>query len=110
MSQEERQLFFAWLVLAAMVVVGFSAGLHGEFTYDDKVEVIGNETVRAASNWQSILAYNWARPLVLGSFAVNYQVGGVEPFSYHLFNMLVHVANAGLALLVLRQKSRTLFS
>ena len=103
MSQEERQLFVAWILLAAMVAIGFFAGLHGEFTYDDKVEVIGNETVRSASNWRSIFEYNWARPLVLGSFAINYQVGGIDPFSYHLFNMILHVANVGLALLVIRQ-------
>lgn len=103
MNTEERSLTAAWLLLAALVVVAFGLGLHSPFTYDDKVEVIGNQTVRAAQDWQSILSYNWSRPLVLASYAMNYQQSGMDPFGYHLFDLLLQVANAGLALLVVTE-------
>ncbi|MEC7239698.1 MAG: tetratricopeptide repeat protein [Myxococcota bacterium] len=108
MSTEERSLTAAWLVLAGLVVVAFGLGLYSPFTYDDKVEVIGNQTVRAAQDWQSILSYNWARPLVLASYAMNYQQNGMDPFGYHLFDLMLQVANAGLALLVVTEMLRVI--
>ena len=103
MSPEDRRLTAAWLVLAGLVVLAFGLGLNSPFTYDDKVEVIGNQTVRAAQDWQSIFSYNWARPIVLASYAMNYQQSGMDPLGYHLFDLALQVANAGLALLVITE-------
>jgi tetratricopeptide (TPR) repeat protein len=33
------------------------------------------------------------RPLLLVSFALNYHISGLNPFSYHLFNIILHVLN-----------------
>jgi Tfp pilus assembly protein PilF len=33
------------------------------------------------------------RPLLLVSFALNYHMSGLDPFSYHLFNIILHILN-----------------
>ena len=106
MNAEERRLAIAWVLLAGLVVIAFGLGLHSDFTYDDKVEVLGNQTVRAAEDWRSIFSYNWSRPLVLASYAVNYQQSGMDPFGYHLVDLGLQIANAGLALLVVTELLR----
>src|SRR5262249_49927389 len=42
-------------------------------------------------------------PLTWVSFAVNYQLGGMNPWGYHLTNLLLHAANAWLFYFVARQ-------
>ena len=99
MNERGRRLFAA-LVLVGAVALAWGNILHGEFTYDDKVEVIGNRTIRLLENWRAILNYNWSRPLLIGSYALNYHFSGQEPFAYHAVDLLLQVANSVLALLL----------
>jgi tetratricopeptide (TPR) repeat protein len=48
-----------------------------------------------------------ARPLLNLSFAVNFALGGLALRGYHLGNVLLHAANAGLVLLLVRRVLRT---
>jgi tetratricopeptide (TPR) repeat protein len=90
--------FLAALLLVALVILAWSNGLHGEFTYDDKVEVIGNRTVRFLQEWRSVIAYNLSRPLLILSYAANWEYAGPEPFSWHLVDVAIQVINGCLAL------------
>jgi hypothetical protein len=45
-------------------------------------------------------------PLTWLSFAINYQIGGRDPFGYHLTNLVLHVANTLLVLIVVRKVLR----
>jgi protein O-mannosyl-transferase len=103
MNRGETQRLLAWLVLALLVFLAYFNGLHAEFTYDDKVEVIGNRTIRAADNWRTLFSYNWSRPLVMGSYALNYQLSGPSPFGFHLVDLGIQIANAGLAMLLIHE-------
>ena len=40
----------------------WSTGLNAPFVYDDKVEVVGNPTIRIFSEYSAILLYNVSRP------------------------------------------------
>src|SRR5205085_9134484 len=45
--------------------------------------------------WAAMLSpNNVARPVVGLTFAINYAVSGLEVWSYHLFNLLVHLLAA----------------
>jgi tetratricopeptide (TPR) repeat protein len=103
MNREDIKILIAWIVLGLLIVLAYSNGLNAEFTYDDKIEVIGNRTIRGADNWQTLFSYNWSRPLVMGSYALNYQLAGPVPFTYHLVDLGIQIANAGLALLLIRE-------
>ena len=49
----------------------YSKVLHAPFVYDDKIEVIGNQTIRFWSEWKDILLYNPARALLQITYAYN---------------------------------------
>ncbi len=53
-----------------------------------------NGSVRDPWDWSALFnAFN-TRFLVGLSLSVNYALGGLEPFGYHVFNVLVHIFNA----------------
>ncbi|MCB9761324.1 MAG: tetratricopeptide repeat protein [Alphaproteobacteria bacterium] len=100
MSREEAARWGAWLVLLALIALAWSNALHGAFTYDDKVEVIGNKTIRFLEQWRLVLAYNWSRPITIGTYALNFHAAGFEPFSYHVVDVVLHGVTAGIAMLL----------
>ncbi len=100
MTRQEAARWLAFALLLLVVVVVYANGLHGEFAYDDKVEVIGNRTIRVLERWRLILSYNESRPITLFSYALNFRYAEYEPFTYHLVDLALHAVNAGLALLL----------
>ncbi len=92
-----------WLgfgLLALLVGLAWANGLDGAFTYDDKVEVVGNRTIRTLEQWNAVLGYNASRPLVILSWALDWRLWGLEPMGYHAVNVLIHALNAGLVFLL----------
>ncbi|MGD1020896.1 MAG: tetratricopeptide repeat protein, partial [Verrucomicrobiia bacterium] len=100
----------AWLValtLLAATFVAYQPVWHAGFIWDDDRYVTQNEALRSADGLQRI----WSRPgttvqyypLVFTSFWVEYHLWGLQPFGYHLVNVLLHAANAVLLWRVLRR-------
>jgi len=76
--------------------------LGNDFAYDDFPFIIGNPSIHlpmAQMFWAPYSADGFWRPVVLMVHAANYAVGGVHPFTYHLFNVLAH---AGVVLILYR--------
>ncbi len=95
-------------LLVVLVLVAWANGLHGEFTYDDKVEVIGNRTIRFLDEWRSVVTYNLSRPLVVLTWSANWELAGPDPFTWHLVDVSIQAVNAVLALLVGERIARLL--
>lgn len=49
----------------------------------------------------SIFHGNWFRPLTDFSLLINFKIGGQTPFGYHLFNLILHLANTIIAYFLL---------
>lgn len=68
----------------------------GFVTWDDGGYVNDNQLIRDLSNLKLILTTpvqgNY-HPLTIFSLAINYAISGMEPWSYHLFNLLFHLLN-----------------
>jgi tetratricopeptide (TPR) repeat protein len=100
-----------FLVVLAGIIVYLNS-FRGVFLFDDEYAISNNPYVRElwpltralSAPPQSPVA---GRPIVSLSLAVNYALGGLDPWGYHLFNLAVHVA-AGLVLLGIVE--RTLLS
>lgn len=90
---QQRRL--AWLVLAAIVCLPYLVSLDGPFVYDDKVEVSGNRAIRVFENWRAVLGYNISRPLLVLSYAFDWQRAGLDPRSYHITSLFLHVLTLG---------------
>ena len=73
---------------AAIIVAGvgvYLSSFAGVFLYDDLREIVENRGIRSFTNiWSN-------RPLVTLSLALNYHFGQLNPWGYHLFNLLIHL-------------------
>jgi tetratricopeptide (TPR) repeat protein len=84
--------------------------------WDDYDSITNNQYVRS---WQYLPKYfsenltagsgildNYWRPLLLFSFSLDYKIGGLEPFFYHLQNLVWHMAASCLFFLLLARLVR----
>jgi tetratricopeptide (TPR) repeat protein len=84
--------------------------LPGEFQFDDAEFVVDNAGIKdlgafgSAAHWLGALRSG--RPLVELTFALNYAYGGLEPWNFHLTNLLIHLAAVVLAWSVARRLLR----
>ena len=102
------------LFLFGLVFCVFYPSLHGDFIeFDDFDYVTGNSHLSltlanlilpvregAAANWH---------PLTMWSLMLDHQLYGLNPWGYHLTNLLLHSANTVLLFLVLRLLSGSLW-
>jgi len=97
----------AALALVAAALFAYIPALRGGFIWDDDSYVTGNPHLRSAEGLRSI----WLRPgattqyypLVHSAFWIEYRLWGLEPFGFHLMNVLLHGAGAALLFFVLRR-------
>lgn len=85
------------LLLVVAVAVAWAGTLRAPFVYDDKIEVVGNPTIRFLSQWGAITTYNLSRPLLIVTYALNWAVSGLDPLGYHVTSIVIHGVNAVLA-------------
>ena len=92
-----RTPLFAALVIAAAAALAYHNSFSGPFVFDDELAIVSNRSIR--SLWTA-----WwppeelgglpisGRPVVNLSLGVNYAISGTAVWSYHLVNLLIHVA------------------
>ncbi|MCL6520100.1 MAG: tetratricopeptide repeat protein [Armatimonadetes bacterium] len=104
-----RLNFIIALFLLILTAVAFSLILGAKFiNCDDVVYVTQNDHVKAGLTLENI---KWAfmtfdqcfwHPLVWLSYMLDYHIWGLNPLGYHLTNLLFHILNTILLLLVLK--------
>ncbi|MEW6355328.1 MAG: hypothetical protein AB1696_03305 [Planctomycetota bacterium] len=101
---------FALAFIAAAAFAVYSNSFYNSLQYDDFREVEGNEDIHEIRNIPRILLTFGDRPLFRTSLALNYRVGGDDPFGYHVVNVLIHIGVCllayGVADLTLRAAGR----
>lgn len=80
------------LLLVAFVVAAYSNSFQGVFLFDDIYHIVENERIRQLWPPWELLAVE--RPVVELSLAINYALGGLNPWGYHAFNLVVHILAA----------------
>ena len=97
------------VVVAALTTVCFIPGLSGSFlNWDDNVNFLDNPAYRGLGREQihwaftSVLFGHYI-PLTRLSWSLNYVTGGMDPWGYHLLNLLLHAANTILFYVVARR-------
>lgn len=81
-----------WPALLAGLV--FLPALRIGFLYDDIRVVVENRQIQDLSQIGTVLGYEPSRPLLNLTWALNYRLAGLEPWSWHLVNVLLHAGNA----------------
>jgi tetratricopeptide (TPR) repeat protein len=110
-----------WLLAAVVAVVAtvtMCGALGGPFIHDDIPLIQGNSYVHGFEHWRRWFsgafvdtnvdpslakqARTFFRPLVLASYALDWQWTAGQPWGFHLTNLLIHATNSFLLLLLLR--------
>lgn len=93
--------------LLLVTCLAYIPALRAGFIWDDDDYVTENAALRSVeglrSIWFDLGTTTQYYPLVYTTFWVEYQLWGVQPFGYHLVNVLLHVSVALLLWTVLRR-------
>src|SRR5215831_5263022 len=111
--------FDSWLVhlavLAIVTVVVYANSLHGKFVFDDQQIVMQNPRLMNVHTLNDALAIGtgW-RQLLFLTYGLNYYWSGLDTFSYHIVNVVLHVVNVllvyGIISVALRDDTRARFA
>ncbi len=100
-----RQRVLAALLLVLAVVAAYAPALRAGFVWDDDAYVVEEETLREEGGLRRIWFEPGATPqyypLVFTSFWVESRLFGLDPFGYHLTNVLLHGLSAVLLWILL---------
>ena len=95
--------FWTWLTpVLVLTGISFLPMLTNGFTnWDDDIYVTRNPLLKGP-DWNAIFTQGSAsnyHPLTMLSLAFNYAISGLDPFSYHFTNWLLHILNTALVFL-----------
>lgn len=105
------------ILLALIAFVVFANSLSGDFVYDDNRQILRNPLIQdstlygkalTSDVWAfkgdgSVAASNYYRPTFVAWLILNFKLFGINPFGWHLTNVLLHIAVCLLAFLLLRR-------
>lgn len=105
---EWRQQVLSYVVLLLCGLIPYVNSFRVPFLYDDIGGIVENPSIRSLGNLQTVLLPPPAttvsgRPILNATFAVNYAISQLDVWSYHAFNLLIHLC-AGLTLFGLLRK------
>lgn len=105
---EKKQTLALLFVLAVVVFAVFSPALKNSLVFwDDDAYILNNRDIRSLSFenigriFSSFYVSNY-HPLTLLSWALDHAIWGLDPFGYHLTNILLHIGNAFLVFWLIR--------
>lgn len=85
-------------VIAFITFLAYSNSFDSAFHFDDYSSIITHPYIKSINNIPYFFYYNGSplisRPVTMATFAVNFAIGGLDPFSYHVMNFFIHLANA----------------
>ncbi|MBI4646257.1 MAG: tetratricopeptide repeat protein [Bacteroidia bacterium] len=102
-----------FIILVATIIT-YASSLNNDFVnYDDKNLITTNQDVQSL-RWQNVAKffinqyYGHFHPLTMLSYAIDYQIGGLNPRIYHTTSFILHLLNVILVfLLFLKLTNRT---
>jgi len=108
-------VLFSSICLITFLV--YLPGLDGSFVFDDYSSIINNKQIHVESFSSENLSQLFvgpdgrthiisSRPVAKLSFAINYLIGGLEPYGFKLVNLLIHLLTAWTIFLIVSWISR----
>jgi Flp pilus assembly protein TadD len=93
LSASER---LAAVIIPLAGILCYMNSFQGSFVLDEQNWIVDNPHIRHLwPPWQALFSSdNASRPLVGLFDAVNYAISGVNPWSYHVLNLLIHICAA----------------
>jgi len=93
-----KKYAFTFISLLIILITVYSNSFYGEWHFDDSVNIVDNPFIQIKSfSWSEIKHYVYDinqnrlwRPLPVLSFALNYKLGGMDVFGFHVVNFIIH--------------------
>ena len=82
------KLFFSILAILALILIAYANTLLSPFNFDDQA-LLQNIALSGPDRYNSVWPVQY-RHLFYLSFSINHSIGGLNPLSYHLTNLLFH--------------------
>jgi len=85
------------LIIGILGLVVYSNTFNVPFIFDDEFSITRNPLIRNLGNFffkQGGYSDNPGRYIGYLTFALNYKLGGLAVTGYHIFNLIIHIANA----------------
>ncbi len=95
--RELLRKFFPYLLIIAVGMIAYANSFGGVFVFDDGFSIVENPSIRQLNIGRLWDVFN-VRMIGYLTFALNYKFGGLDPFGYHLINLLIHLINGCLVL------------
>jgi len=93
--------FLAGALIAGAALAAYHNSFSAPFEFDDIPTIVDNPTIRHLWNLKTVLSpptggYTVSgRPVVNLTLAINYALGGTNPWGYHATNLLIHIPANG---------------
>jgi len=101
-----------FLLLAVAIGASYANSLGIGFLFDDSHGIEKNPAIRSLGNIPRFFTDPFTltqvrenvdvRPVLVVTYAANYAISGLDPWSYHLLNMIFHWLAAGLVFVIVR--------
>ena len=96
--------WWEWLLpLTGLTLLIYANSLSNGFVFDDVPLIQDNQQIRSLREVGAIFGRQGYRPVRTLTYALNYGLFGLQPFYFHLTNVLLHAANGVLVFLLLRR-------
>jgi tetratricopeptide (TPR) repeat protein len=97
-SRERSTSLWLGSILFVATIIAYIPALKGGFIWDDPDYVTNNHALRSAEGlwdiWTNPRSIPQWYPLVHTSYWIEYHLWGLNPFGYHLVNVLLHAGGA----------------
>lgn len=94
MEKERTRLYL--LLIVGAILLAYANSFSGAILFDDVLHIFQNPSIKSLHQAGQLLS-DTSRPVVALTWAINYRLGGLNVWGYHLLNVLIH----GLAALTL---------
>ena len=89
--QSKNFNLIAFTLIVVIVLIAYSNTFNAAFHFDDNPSIVDNFNIKRATADNIIALLHGVRPVVYLSLMLNYSMGGLNPFGYHVFNVGVHI-------------------
>jgi len=115
---------YCYLIIIAVTFLVFSNTLENQFVFDDESVVVNNASIQTTANISKFFTAEegfhkvigkYYRPIVSATYAMDYAIWGLNPYGFHLTNIIIHCIASLLLfrifqVLFWRYKYRNIFS
>ncbi|MBK7157702.1 MAG: hypothetical protein IPH77_03885 [Ignavibacteria bacterium] len=115
---------YSYLAIILITFLVYYNSLSNEFVFDDESVIQNNQSITSTDNIPKFFTAEdgfhkvigrYYRPIVSSSYAIDFSIWGLNPYGFHLTNIIIHILSCLLlykilSMLFWRYKYRNLFA